>query len=248
MTSNLTLVLIEDEIKIAQMVKDYLEKEGASVFIAGNGERGIELVREKSPDLVILDLMLPDISGLEVCRRLRQEKNIPIIMLTAKSQETERVVGLEVGADDYITKPFSLAELTARVRAVLRRSYVSKTEAMAIEKLITRGPLHLNIENHQVSKGGQEIILTPTEFNILALLARCPGRVFSRLQLLEACLGDAYSGYERSIDTHISNLRKKIESDPANPTFILTVFGLGYKFSPLNKSLEDPQAVEHPLL
>jgi DNA-binding response OmpR family regulator len=231
LTTKLTLVLIEDEIKIARMVNDYLEKEGANVYIAGTGEKGIELVREKSPDLVILDLMLPDISGLEVCRRLRQEKNIPIIMLTAKSQETERIVGLEMGADDYITKPFSLAELTARVRAVLRRACLPKNEEMDKEKLIIRGPLHLNIENHQVSKGGEEIILTPTEFNILALLARHPGRVFSRLQLLEACLGDAYSGYERSIDTHISNMRKKIEPDPANPTFILTVFGLGYKFS-----------------
>ena len=231
LTTKLTLVLIEDEIKIARMVKDYLEKEGANVYIAGTGEKGIELAREKSPDLVILDLMLPDISGLEVCRRLRQEKNIPIIMLTAKSQETERIVGLEMGADDYITKPFSLAELTARVRAVLRRAWLPINEEKAKEKNITRGPLHLNIENHQVSKDGEEIILTPTEFNILALLARHPGRVFSRLQLLEACLGDAYSGYERSIDTHISNMRKKIEPDPANPTFILTVFGLGYKFS-----------------
>jgi len=227
------LVVIEDEVKIAEMIKDYLEKEGARVYLAKDGLSGIQRVKEHSPHLVILDLMLPDLGGLEVCRRLRQDQDVPIIMLTAKSQETDRVVGLEVGADDYITKPFSLAELAARVRAVLRRTNAQGQESSskAPEKTLVQGPFRLDLENHQLKKEEQEIILTPTEFTLLALLARSPGRVFSRLQLLEACLGEAYSGYERSIDTHISNLRKKIEQDPAHPRYIVTVFGLGYKFN-----------------
>ncbi len=224
------LVVIEDEVKIAQMIKDYLEKEGASVYLARDGTSGLQQVRERDPHLVILDLMLPDMSGLEICRRLRQQSDVPIIMLTAKSQETDRVVGLEMGADDYITKPFSLAELAARVRAVLRRTRAPESPQKNAEKILTRGPFALDIENHQLMKGQQEISLTPTEFSILAFMARSPGRVFSRLQLLEACLGEAYSGYERSIDTHIRNLRKKIEADPAHPEHIITVFGLGYKF------------------
>jgi len=233
------LVVIEDEVKIARMIKDYLEKEGASVYLARDGASGLQLVREEDPHLVILDLMLPDINGLEVCRLLRQQSDIPIIMLTAKSQETDRIVGLEIGADDYITKPFSLAELAARVRAVLRRTRVAESRQNHAEKILTRGPFSLDIENHQVKKGQQEILLTPTEFSLLAFMARSPGRVFSRLQLLEVCLGEAYSGYERSIDTHIRNLRKKIETDPAHPVYIITVFGLGYKFQvPTNQ--EDP--------
>jgi len=224
------LVVIEDEVKIARMIKDYLEKEGASVSLARDGASGLQQAREEAPHLVILDLMLPDINGLEICRRLRQQSDVPIIMLTAKSQETDRVVGLEMGADDYITKPFSLAELAARVRAVLRRTRVPESRQNHGEKILTRGPFALDIENHQVKKGPQEILLTPTEFSLLAFMARSPGRVFSRLQLLEACLGEAYSGYERSIDTHIRNLRKKIETNPAHPEHIITVFGLGYKF------------------
>ena len=230
MGGKIKLVVIEDEIKIAQMIKEYLENEGASVYLARDGASGLQQVKEKAPHLVILDLMLPDMNGLDVCRRLRQESDIPIIMLTAKSQETDRVVGLEVGADDYVTKPFSLAELAARVRAVLRRTQNQEARQKDQEKILVRGPFQLDIENHQLKKGQQEIILTPTEFSILALMARSPGRVFSRLQLLEACLGEAYSGYERSIDTHISNLRKKIEVNPASPEYIITVFGLGYKF------------------
>ncbi len=230
MTVKHKLVIIEDEMKIAQMLKEYLENEGAEVFLAGDGAGGVKLVEEKSPDLVILDLMLPDINGLEICRQLRVNKNIPIIILTAKSRETDRIVGLEMGADDYVTKPFSLAELAARVRAVLRRSVLQGNRSETHEKLIVRGRFYLDIENHHIKKGEKELFLTPTEFNILALMARYPGRVFSRLQLLENCLGEAYSGYERSIDTHISNLRKKVENDPANPNHIITVFGIGYKF------------------
>ncbi len=229
------IAVIEDEVKIARMIKDYLEKEGMTVVWAAEGRAGLELVRQQAPDLLILDLMLPDLSGLEVCRLLRREQNIPIIMLTARSQETDRVVGLEMGADDYIVKPFSLAELAARIRAVMRRAreqagIPGATGKKSEPAILQRGELQVDGENCSVKRGGREIELTPTEFKILNLMARHPGRVFSRLQLLEACLGEAYSGYERSIDTHISNLRKKIEPDPANPIYIATVFGFGYKF------------------
>ncbi len=233
MPGNQKIVIIEDEIKISQMIKDYLEKEGFNVFLAENGNRGIELVKGESPGLVILDLLLPDMNGLDICRALRQEGNVPIIMLTAKSQEVDRVVGLEMGADDYITKPFSLAELAARIRAVLRRSGGQELQPKLQKKTIAGGRLFIDTEKHEVKKGCENIVLTPTEFNILALMANNPGRVYSRLQLLEAALGETYSGYERSIDTHISNLRKKIEDDPTNPVFIITVFGLGYKFNEL---------------
>jgi len=236
--ANRKIVLIEDEYKIAMMVKDYLQKEGFTVFTAGSGAAGLDLVGEHSPALLILDLMLPDMSGLEVCRILRQGqaqgqgRDLPIIMLTARSQEVDRVVGLEMGADDYITKPFSVAELAARVRAVLRRAAceTGPPPAGLQEGTIVRGDLEVDLEKHTVRKKGRHITLTPTEFQILALMARQPGRVFSRLQLLETALGEAYSGYERSIDTHISNLRRKIEDDHSHPQFILTVFGLGYKF------------------
>ncbi len=231
MTEKYKLVVIEDEVKIGQMIKDYLEKEGAEVFLAKDGTGGMKMVKEKSPHLVLLDLMLPDINGLEVFRQLRRDMDTPVIMLTAKSQEVDRVVGLELGADDYITKPFSLAELAARIRVVLRRTMLQQKLQRGQEKVIIRGPFHLDVENYQLKKDSWDIILTPMEFNLFALLARYPGRVFSRLQLLEACLGEAYSGYERSIDTHISNLRKKIENDPGHPFYITTVFGLGYKYS-----------------
>ncbi len=230
MLHNYKIVVIEDEDKIALMIKKHLENEGAVVFRAEGGAGGLALVKQHSPDLVLLDLMLPDMDGLEVCHLLRQEEGVPIIMLTARSLEVNRVVGLEMGADDYITKPFSLAELSARIRAVLRRTNVGGSLQQNNEKVINRGELHLDIESHNARKGNIKLELTLTEFKILTLLTRYPGRVFSRLQLLEACLGDAYSGYERSIDTHISNLRKKIEDDPANPSYIITVFGLGYKF------------------
>lgn len=230
---NQKILIIEDEGKIALMVKDYLEKEGFKVLVAESGNRGMELARSDSFALIILDLLLPDINGLDICRILRQESNIPIIMLTAKSQEVDRVVGLEMGADDYITKPFSLAELAARIRAVLRRSGEQKFHPESQKKTFAGGRLSIDPEKYEVKKDGENILLTPTEFKILSLMAAHPGRVYSRLQLLEAALGETFSGYERSIDTHISNLRKKIEDDPANPLFIITVFGLGYKFSEL---------------
>ena len=231
------IVVVEDEEKIARMIKDYLEKEGMTVLLAGAGAGGMELVKRHQPDLIILDLMLPDLDGLEVCRLLRRDGNIPMIMLTAKTQEADRVVGLEMGADDYMAKPFSLAELAARIKAVLRRAGGPgsglKEEGMDKDeaKILIRGELQLDLENLSVKRAGEDIELTPTEYKILTLMARHPGRVFSRLQLLDACLGDAYSGYERSIDTHISNLRKKIEKDAGNPAHIITAFGFGYKFA-----------------
>ncbi len=237
MLQDYRVVLIEDEEKIGQMIKNYLEKEGMTVYWGRDGARGKELMKDHFPDLLILDLILPDIDGLEFCRKLRhckKSRDIPVIMLTARSQETDRVLGLETGADDYITKPFSLAELAARIRAVMRRTGNQEGEQENLrekrDKFVLRGDLEIDIDSHYVKKAKKEIILTPTEFNILSLMARHPGRVFSRLQLLESCLGEAYSGYERSIDTHIRNLRKKIEDDPAHPTRIVTVFGLGYKF------------------
>jgi len=179
------------------------------------------------PDLVLLDWMLPGMSGLEICRQVRQKSNIPIIMLTARTEEVDKLLGLELGADDYVTKPFSLRELTARIRVVLRRTEPddeNKTETIKV------GGLEINLNRHEVWSEGKSISLTPTEFKILTLLLSNPGRVYSRLQLLDAALGFAYEGYERSIDTHVSNLRKKIEPDPVNPRYILTVYGTGYRF------------------
>ena len=231
MISKYKIVLVEDEEKISDMVRDYLEREGMRVFAAGEGEVGLELIKDNRPDLVLLDIMLPDMSGLEICSILRHEMNVPVILLTARSQETDRVVGLELGADDYIVKPFSLAELSARIRAVMRRVKDREDKPKEMSSTIKRGNLLVDIENHLVKLSDNHINLTPTEFKMLSLMASNPGRVYSRLQLLEACLGEAYSGYERSIDTHIRNLRKKIEKDPANPAYIVTVFGLGYKFA-----------------
>jgi len=230
-STGLNILVIEDEKKIAHMVQGFLENEGFKVGVAHTGKEGLDLARQGYFHLVVLDLMLPDVNGLEVCRLLRRESELPVIMLTARSQEMDRVVGLEVGADDYITKPFSLAELSARIRAVLRRAGAASA-TVEENKLIVAGDISVDLEKHQVHVGEKEVFLTPTEFNILALMARHPRRVFSRLQLLENALGEVFSGYERSIDTHISNLRRKVEKDPSNPRHIATVFGLGYRFNP----------------
>ncbi len=222
------ILIIEDEEKILDMIKKYLEQEMFKVYTAENGDKGMELWKSETPDLIILDLMLPEINGLDLCREIRGSSTVPIIMLTAKSQETDKIIGLEVGADDYITKPFSLAELTARIRANLRRNEYSKNKEK--EEIIIKGDLYVNLSNVEVKVKEIPVTLTPTEFKILALLIQNPGRVYSRLQLLDAALGEVYSGYERSIDTHVSNLRHKIESDAANPGYIKTVYGIGYKF------------------
>jgi len=229
MSVGMKIILVDDEPEILTLVRDYLAREGFSVMTAMNGTEGMQLIEREKPDLVLLDWMLPGMSGLEMCRRLRETSTIPIIMLTAKSEEIDRVLGLEFGADDYIVKPFSLRELTARIKTVLRRSSGVVQENAASSVLI-RGELSIDVTGHKVSKRGQELFLTPTEFNILHLLATRPGTVYSRLQLLRQAMGEEYLYYERSIDTHVSNLRKKLEDNPSEPKYVETVFGVGYRF------------------
>lgn len=222
------ILVVDDEEKLREMIKNYLEKEDFEVTQAANGTEALKIIAAERPNLIVLDWMMPGLSGLEVCRQVREKSNIPVIMLTAKAEEVDKLLGLELGADDYITKPFSLRELAARIKVVLRR-----TEPGAEDKgggLLKAGGLIINLDRHEVWVEGKQVLLTPTEFKILSLLAGNPGRVYSRLQLLDAALGFAYDGYERSIDTHISNLRKKIEPDQANPRYILTIYGTGYRF------------------
>ena len=222
------IILVDDEPEILTLVRDYLTREGFSVLTAINGNEGMELIEREKPDLVLLDWMLPGMSGLEMCKHLRETSTIPIIMLTAKSEEIDRVLGLEFGADDYIVKPFSLRELAARIKTVLRRSSGVTQENNS--SILVRGELSIDVSSHKVSKRGQELFLTPTEFNILHLLATRPGTVYSRLQLLRQAMGEEYLYYERSIDTHVSNLRKKVEDNPSEPKYVETVFGVGYRF------------------
>jgi DNA-binding response OmpR family regulator len=220
------ILIVDDEEKIRELINKYLVNEGFEVIEAADGYQALELAASENPDLIVLDWLLPGISGLEVCRQVRQKSAIPIIMLTAKTEEIDKLLGLELGADDYITKPFSLRELTARIRVVLRRidpGGETKTNSIKIDDL------EINLDRHEVLSNGENITLTPTEFKILGILFSNPGRVYSRLQLLDAAFGYAYEGYERSIDTHIRNLRKKIEPDPESPRYILTVYGTGYR-------------------
>ena len=220
------ILVVDDEKKITEIIKAYLERDNFSVIVAYDGNAALDAVKKHSPDLIVLDLMLPEISGWEVCRILRKDSNIPIIMLTARDETTDKIVGLELGADDYVTKPFDAKELVSRVKAVLRRYEGNST---GTSKKIHAGDLTINIERRLVSRGEQNIELTPIEFDLLLLLTRHPGRVFSRLQLLDSIQGDAYEGYERTIDSHIKNLRKKIEPEPEKPAYIITVYGVGYK-------------------
>jgi len=229
MRVKIKIILVDDEPEILTLVRDYLSREGFNVLTALNGTEGMQLIEREKPDLVLLDWMLPGMSGLEMCKRLRETSTIPIIMLTAKSEEIDRVLGLEFGADDYIVKPFSLRELAARIKTVLRRSSGVVQENVASSVLI-RGELSIDVTSHKVTKRGLEILLTPTEFNILHLLATRPGTVYSRLQLLRQAMGEEYLYYERSIDTHVSNLRKKLEDNPSEPKYVETVFGVGYRF------------------
>jgi len=219
------ILVVDDEKKIVEIVKAYLEKEGYQVIVAYDGKSALELVRTQAPDLIILDLMLPEISGWDVCRTLRKNLDIPIIMLTARDEVPDKIVGLELGADDYITKPFSPNEVVSRVRAVLRRTE-SKTTP---KSTIVVAELTIDVEKRQVYRNQKSIELTPMEFDLLKVMAENPGRVFSRMQLLDSIQGETYEGYERTIDSHIKNLRKKIEPDPANPKYIATVYGIGYK-------------------
>lgn len=222
------ILIIEDEDKIIEMTANYLRNEGFNVFYAKDGVAGLESFNKINPDLILLDIMLPRMNGFDLCRELRKISKVPIIMLTAKVDEVDKLLGLEFGADDYITKPFSLRELTARIKAVLRR--INPDDDKEKGDIINAGSLQINLATREVEAAGQQITLTPTEFNILSLFMKNQNRVFSRLQILESALGDAYEGYERSIDSHISNLRHKIEIDPANTRLIQTVYGIGYKF------------------
>jgi DNA-binding response OmpR family regulator len=220
------ILIVDDEPKVIEFIQPYLEGEGFKVVTASTGREALRKVDEHQPNLVLLDWMLPEMSGLEVCQQLRNTSNAAIIMLTAKTEETDRVIGLEMGADDYITKPFSLRELVARIRSVLRRVNPQPER----KDVMRRGELVIDEAKFRVWKNDQEIILTPAEFQLLLTLASRPGIVYSRLQLLQATMGDAYLNYERTIDSHISHLRKKIEDDPSNPRYIQTVHGVGYRF------------------
>lgn len=223
-----TILVVDDEAKIVRLVRDYLEAAGFRVLLAYDGKTALAQARHERPDLIVLDLNLPGMDGLDVARAIRRERNTPIIMLTARVAETDRVVGLELGADDYVTKPFSPRELVARVRAVLRRVQGDEPPAATIRI----GDLVIDPETRTVTRGGQEIHLTTTEFDLLHVLARTPGQVFSRMELLDRVQGTAFEGYERTIDVHIKNLRKKLEPDPRHPRYILTVYGVGYRMAP----------------
>jgi DNA-binding response OmpR family regulator len=221
------ILVVDDELEIVKVVRAYLEQSGFRVITASDGQQALVVFRHEQPDLIVLDLNLPQLDGLEVCRAIRRDSNVPIIMLTARVEETDRLIGLEIGADDYITKPFSPREVVARVRTVLRRS----TPEPEQPSLITIGALSIDPLKHEVQLHNRTIDLTPSEFNILLIMASQPGRAFSRMELLDAAQGEAYEGYERSIDVHIKNLRQKLGDEPRDPMYILTVYGVGYKFS-----------------
>jgi len=221
------ILVVDDEPKIVKLVRAYLEKAGFTVVTAGDGQEALAAFRYERPNLVVLDLMLPGMDGLDVCRAIRRSSDVPIIMLTARDEEVDRLIGLELGADDYIVKPFSPREVVARVRAVLRR-----TEGQPLKpKVVIAGDVTLDLPHRTAQVQGRPVELTATEFDLLAVLARHPGQVFTRMQLLDLMQGEAYEGYERTIDVHIKNLRRKLGDDPRNPRYIVTVRGVGYKFS-----------------
>ncbi len=221
------ILVVDDELDIVKVVRAYLEQSGFRVMTASDGQQALVTFRHEQPDLIVLDLNLPKLNGLDVCRAIRRESNVPIIMLTARVEETDRLIGLEIGADDYIVKPFSPREVVARVRTVLRRS----APLVQQPSLIAVGDLTINPLKHEVQLQDRAIDLTPSEFNLLLTMASQPGRAFSRMDLLDAAQGEAYEGYERSIDVHIKNLRQKLGNEPRDPTYILTVYGVGYKFN-----------------
>ena len=223
-----TVLVVDDAPDIVRLVRDYLEHAGFSVLSASNGVDAIRIARTERPDLIVLDLGLPGRDGLDVTRELRRDSavsSVPIVMLTARADESDKLVGLELGADDYVTKPFSAKELVARVRAVLRRA-----QAVAVPaESVVAGDLSIDVPRMAVAVGGKSVDLTATEFQILLVMARQPGRVFTRAQLLDAVRGEAFDAYERAIDAHIKNIRRKVEPDPQTPRYVLTVFGVGYR-------------------
>jgi len=225
MDTGQSILVVEDEKKISDIVRAYLEKEGYRVSLAETGKAALKSLLE-SPDLVILDLMLPDMQGEELCKIIREGSDVPVIMLTAKSSEEDRIEGLGIGADDYVIKPFSPRELVARVKAHLRRTVRTRRKIYSYNK----GRLRINIENHEAFREGSPIIMTPTEFRILVSLSENAGRVLSRDQLVNIVLGYDFEGYDRTIDAHVKNLRHKVETNSKSPEFIQTVYGMGYKF------------------
>jgi DNA-binding response OmpR family regulator len=219
------ILIVDDEPKIVRLVADYLEAGGYAVITARTGDEALMRVRTERPDLVVLDLGLPSLDGLDVTRAIRRDGELPIIMLTARDDETDRIIGLELGADDYVTKPFSPRELVARVRAVLRRHASSGSAA----ETLSVGDLALDVPRMRLTRAGEPVELTATEFALLVALARQPGRVFTRSQLLDAIHGVAFASYERAIDAHVKNIRRKLETDPRSPRYLLTVHGVGYR-------------------
>jgi two-component system alkaline phosphatase synthesis response regulator PhoP len=222
-----TILVVDDEPQIAEIASDYLRRAEFDVIVAADGARALALVRERHPDLIILDLGLPHIDGLEVARAIRRDSDLPIIMLTARVAEDDRLRGLEIGADDYVTKPFSPRELVARVRAVLRRTESRDRDA----DLFTIADLVIDVSRMAVTRDGEALDLTPTEFQIVATLARHAGRVFTRTQLLDAGRGANTEAFDRAVDSHIKNIRRKLERDPRAPQYIRTVYGIGYRFA-----------------
>lgn len=225
--SNLSVFIVDDDMKLTKLLKSYFDKEGFVTYLAHEGNNAVRAILDKKPNLVILDIMLPGVDGWEICRELRQNSEVPIIMLTARDEETDRIIGLEMGADDYVTKPFSPREVVARTRAILRRTQktASKKEPLRI------GNLLIDAERHLVKKMDNTLGLTPTEFKILELLASSPNRVFTRLQIVERIQGYAFDGYERTVDAHMKNLRRKMEENPKEPQYIQTVYGVGYRLN-----------------
>jgi DNA-binding response OmpR family regulator len=222
-----TILVVDDEAKLRDMIRVYLEQEGYRVVEAGHGREALYVARVEKPDLIILDLMMPEMGGYEFMRAFSKEAEVPVIMLTAKVEDQDKILGLELGADDYVTKPFNVRELIARVRAVLRRA-----QKAAVEPDVLRAAdIVLDRAGRTVTVGNRSVELTPSEFTILATLMAAPGQVFSRLDLLDRVSGEAYEGYERTIDVHIRNLRTKIEPDPRNPVYVDTVYGMGYRFA-----------------
>jgi two-component system alkaline phosphatase synthesis response regulator PhoP len=227
MVMNELILVVDDEPGVVRLARDYLERAGYRVLIAGDGVNALAAARREVPDLIVLDLMLPGMDGLDVCRAIRRESDVPVIMLTARVEEADRLIGLELGADDYITKPFSPRELVARVRAVLRRV----RGGLVPTEFIQVGDIEIDLNGHRVSRAGETVQLTRIEFNLLAILAQHVGQTMSREQLLDRLHGFSQDSYERSIDAHVKNLRRKLEPDPSNPIYILTVYGIGYKFN-----------------
>ena len=222
-----SVLIVDDDVKLVKLLHTYFEKEGYITYSANDGLDALQVMWERKPDIIVLDLMLPGLDGLDVCRRIRKNNDTPIIMLTARDEESDRLVGLEIGADDYVTKPFSPKEVVARAKAILRRA----NKEVVSREPIKVGTLIIDLERHQVTSGGQIVDVTPTEFKIMELLAGNAGKVYSRLQIVEQIQGYSFEGYERTIDAHIKNLRRKIETNSKEPLYIQTVYGIGYKFA-----------------